>query len=89
MNAQMNARVLEQRIREVMFSPEAPLMSVYHVCRKLGIQASSSTDKRYARVYRAMERLVEKGELFVARGTRDVSVYLAKSNITSVREIPS
>lgn len=77
---------LETKILEVMFRPSFPMMSIYEVCKRLGTPQSSSTNRGYARVYRAMERLVEKGYLQVMRGTRDVSVYLAVSNIKRTRK---
>lgn len=75
------ARKLEEMIPGAMYRPSFPMMSVYEVCKRLGFPQSSSTTNAYARVYRAMERIVEGGHLQVMRGTRDVSVYIAVSNI--------
>lgn len=70
-----------------------PMNSVYSICRRLGNPQQHSKMKFYAKVYRALERLVEKRQVWVMRGVRDSSVYLAKRVVkgfdkNGVQDIP-
>lgn len=55
-----------------------PMATVYMLCARLGNRQSGSKSKFYVKVYRALEKLVDKDVVWVMRGTRDPSVYMAK-----------
>lgn len=68
--------ITEKMILEAMDCPKNPLMTVYRVCARMGLRQERSSQNIYRQVYRKMEKLVDSGELIVARGVRDPSVYL-------------
>ena len=71
----------EDRVHIVLASKSIPMGTIYAICRLMNQSQRNSRSKFYVKVYRAAERLVEKGVFAVERGTRDPSVYLAKSQL--------
>lgn len=58
-----------------------PMTTIYGLCKRLGVPQHTSTQKFYVKVYRTCEKLVDKKLVWVMRGIRDPSVYLAKCTV--------
>lgn len=60
---------------------QSPMASIYILCARMGSPQQSSQNKLYVKVYRTLEKLIQKEKVWVLRGTRDPSVYLAKYRV--------
>lgn len=71
----------EHQVLDAFDRGSMPMCTVYMICARMGQRQQSSQARFYVKVYRACERLVEKEQIWVLRGTRDPSVYLAKKSV--------
>jgi Fe2+ or Zn2+ uptake regulation protein len=92
-NNQIKLTDFERKVLEAFGHAEMPMASIYMLCRRMNEPQSRSNSKFYVKTYRTLEKLVDKNLVWVMRGTRDPSVYMAKyrakgHNAIGVSEIP-
>ncbi len=71
----------QNRVLDAFDKGSCPMTTVYGLCARMGEHQQHSKQKFYVRVYRALDKLVDSGQVWVMRGTRDPSVYLAKKSV--------